>query len=80
MKDNEELKKVEYNELFSSVKKSNMDIFNEIEKNFNQNKVGFIAFILEKHPYKDYKKDERDFNAFTPDILMFLIEKYQSDN
>ena len=80
LKDKEDLKREEYNELFSSVKQSNMDIFNEIEEKFNQNKIDFIDFILENHPYKDYKKDERDFNSYTPEILMFLIERYQPDN
>ena len=82
LKDKEEEKNINYNELLSRVKKTNGKIFDEIENNFNKNKgkIEFINFILENHPYKDYKKNERDFKNYTADLLKFLFEKYHPDD
>ena len=83
LKETEIKKNEDYNEIFSKVKKTNgEEIFNEIEDNFNKNKgkIEFITFILENHPYKDYNKNDRDFNNYNADLIMFLFEKYQPDN
>lgn len=81
-KESKEVKEENYNDMLSKVKKNNENIFNEIENNFKENKgkIEFIEFILDNHPYKDYKKIDRDFKTYNQDLLKFLIEKYQPDN
>ena len=82
LKNNEKPKIENYNELLSQVKKTNKKIFDDIENNFKQNKgkIEFINFLLENHPYKDYKKNDYDFKTYTADLLMFLFEKYFPDD
>ena len=71
-----------YNELLSRMKESHGQIFKEIDDKFNTNKdkINFIKYIIDKHPYKDYKESDRNFNKYNPELLSFLLEKYQPDN
>ena len=89
MKLYEELKKLQpsdedYNKKFEKIKEKHGDIFKEIDDQFNskKNESDFIKFILDKHPYKNYKDDKQkmDFSTVNPELLRFLIEKYQPDN
>ena len=73
-----------YKELFQNVRRENSEIFDEIDRQFEENgkKIKFIEFILLKHPYKSYEKDkkERNFKIYNIDLLYFLSKKYQPEN
>ena len=74
----------DYMKKFKKIKEKYGDIFKEIEDKFKFKKKesDFINFILDKHPYKNYKDDmqKRDFSKVNPELIRFLCEKYQSDN
>ena len=74
----------EYNKKFKKIKEAHRDIFKEIENQFNTKKKesDFINFILDRHPYKNYKNDKQknDFSIYNPDLIRFLLEQYQADN
>jgi len=87
MKLYEELKKLQpsdedYNKKFEKIKEKHGDIFKEIDDQFNRKNTDFIKFILDKHPYKNYKDDKQkiDISTVDPELLRILIEKYQPDN
>ena len=67
---------------FKAIKESNKKLFDEIDSIFNKKtNMEFIHFILEKHPYNNYKNDNnRNFNNCTPELLSFLMMKYQPDD
>ena len=74
----------DYNQKFKKIKEKHGDIFEEIDKQFNEKKSekDFITFILKKHPYQNYEKDKdkRDFSTYNAELIRFLLEKYQPDN
>ena len=74
----------DYNKKFKKIKELHRDIFKEIENQFNskKNESDFINFILERHPYKNYKNDKqkKDFSTYNPELIRFLLEQYLPDN
>ena len=70
---------------FKIIKEAHGEIFKEIEDKFeackkNNKHIDFIKYILEKHPYKDYNKDDHDFSKMEFDLLDFLLIKYLLDD
>ena len=74
----------DYNKKFKKIKEAHRDIFKEIENQFLSKKkeIDFIKFILDRHPYKNYKKDKqkKDFTTYSPELIKFLLEQYHPDN
>ena len=73
-----------YHQLFKKVRKENPAIFDEIDKQYEENRknIKFIEFILTKYPYKSYENDkkERNFKIYNTDLLYFLSKRYQPEN
>ena len=74
----------DYNKKFKKIKEAHRDIFKEIENQFLSKKkeIDFIKFILDRHPYKNYKNDKqkKDFTTYSPELIKFLLEQYHPDN
>jgi hypothetical protein len=74
----------DYNKKFKKIKELHRDIFKEIENKFNskKNESDFINFILERHPYKNYKNDKqkKDFSTYNQELIRFLLDQYHPDN
>ena len=72
-----------YNELLQRVREKNKKDFDELEIQFNKfhGKIEFIDYITKTHPYDTYEKDknQRDFNNYNTELLVFLMKKYQPD-
>ena len=72
-----------YNELLQRVREKNKKDFDELDNQFNKfhGKIEFIDYITKTHPYDTYEKDknQRDFNNYNPELLIFLMKKYQPD-
>ena len=72
-----------YNELLQRVREKNKKDFDELDNQFNKfhGKIEFIDYITKTHPYDTYEKDknQRDFNNYNPELLVFLMKKYQPD-
>ena len=80
-----EKKEKEYSENLKIIKKTHGDIFKEIEDKFedckkNNKYINFIKYILNKHQYKGYSKDDFDFSKYKFSLLDFLIKKYLPDD
>ena len=60
--------------------------FDELDKEFNKHyeKKEFINYLITKHPYpnmdKDEEKEKQDFSKCSPELITFLMKKYQPDN
>ena len=54
-----------------------------MDNQFNKfhGKIEFIDYITKTHPYDTYEKDknQRDFNNYNTELLVFLMKKYQPD-
>jgi hypothetical protein len=74
----------EYHKILPEIKRQNIEIFNEIESQFNKKKSNydFIKFILDKHPYKDYEQDKNNpiLKTYSLELVNFLLDKYHPDN
>ena len=74
----------DYNEKLKVIKEKNGKIFKEIDDKFEEcekkKNIDFIKYILQKHPYKGYDKNEKDFSKYNQDLLDFLLKKYLPDD
>ena len=72
-----------YFQILEKVRANNPE-FDELDSTFNKThgKIEFINYLIEKHPYKELENDKktRDFNTYSPELLIFLMKKYQPDN
>ena len=72
-----------YFQILERVRANNPE-FDELDSTFNKThgKIEFINYLIEKHPYKELENDKktRDFNTYSPELLIFLMKKYQPDN
>ena len=86
-----ELKKINkekeknYQDKLKIMKKTHGNEFTTIEEKFEDTKknkkyINFINFILDKHPYKNYNKNDNDFSKINYDLLDFLLLKYLPDD
>jgi len=73
----------EYHKILPEIKNKYSEIFNEIERQFNKKKSNydFIKFILDKHPYKNYEKDNNNsiLKTYSLELVHFLLDKYHPD-
>ena len=72
-----------YQQILDRVKNANPGTFEQLDDNFNKyrGKIEFIDYIIKKHPYDNYENDKgkRDFKTYNPELLVFLMKKYQPD-
>ena len=70
-----------YSKLLQEMKKKYPRIFEDIENKFaSLSKKDFIKFIITNYPYEEIEKDkEVDFSSDNPDLLHFLLKKYNPD-
>jgi len=72
------------NIIFDEVKKENLEIFRELDDQFNEHygEIKFIKFILNKHPYPNFESDigKINFNIYSKELITFLIGKYNPNN
>ena len=71
--------KQEHPEIFNEINKK----YEEIRKNFKKNSINFIKFLLNKYPPKDYDNSidvEKEFKKNPSKLMKKLARKYQSDH
>jgi len=85
---NEKLKKKQkpeddYRTILAQMKQKHGQIFDKLDDIFNtKGKNEFIKYILKNHPYPNYendKKNGRNFDKYTIELIQFLHEKYQPE-
>ena len=75
----------DYQTKFKRVKKNHQRIFDDINDSFSSNggNIQFINYILENHPFPNYKneiKNGRNFKSYNNELIIFLLEQYNPDN
>ena len=73
-----------YHQLFERIRNLYPDIFDELDRQFNQNhgKIEFINYITTRHPYREFENDKktRNFKIYNNELISFLQRRYQPEN
>ena len=82
IKEKNKIKNETYDKILNKIKKKHKKTFDEIDNKFNTlPKKEFIKFIITNYPYENIENDKKkvDFSTDNPDLLHFLLKKYNPD-